>query len=640
MKNITKNYLGWYLPRWIVFVFDTLVILVTFSFSYLIRFNFIYGSIELYTFEIQLALVGMVYMLAFFITRSFSGIIRHTGLVDAYRILKASFLSLLIFLLITSIIYEYQLEALSGFAIPYSIIIIQFLLSLFFLLGSRALIRDLFRRINTNGNKKTSVIIYGAGEAGNLTKEVLSKDKNINYHVAAFIDDNTSKKGKRLNGVLIHSFDEVLNSSFIKKHDVAQMIISIHADLGVERKKQIIEKGLELHLNVKVTPPLKQWINGQFETHQLRNIKIEDLLERETIKLDKSNVRREIWNKTIMITGGAGSIGSEIVRQVLTFNPGYVIVVDQAESAIFELRFELENLKSNGNRFRNIEFIVANVKDKFRMNAIFNTYRPDIIYHAAAYKHVPLMEENPYEALMANVFGTKTIADLAIKYEAEKFVMISTDKAINPTNVMGASKRIAEIYIQSLTDHKTKFITTRFGNVLGSNGSVIPLFRKQIESGGPVTITHKEIIRYFMTIPEACSLVLEAGAMGNGKDIFIFDMGDPVKIEHLARKMIQLYNYEPDRDIQIIETGLRPGEKLYEELLNNKENTLPTHHPKIKRAKVAEVDAENVNRFIEHLGEIILDEDDFKLVSKMKEFVPEYVSNNSVYEKLDKVHKK
>jgi len=640
VKKILKSYLGQFLPRWAVFNLDMVLILITFVFSYLLRFNFNYSQINPYDFEYQVVVVGLVYMLAFFITRSFSGIIRHTGFVDIFRILQASSFSLFLLVLFTSVIYEYNIGSLSQFAIPYSVIIIHFLLSLFALIGSRALIRNLFSRLTRqNNSKKVRVVIYGAGAAGRITKEVLSKDENTNYQVVAFIDDNPNKTGKRLDGIQICSFYQALSSSFISKHSVSLMIISIQ-ELRLEKKKKIIEKGLELHLMVKVTPPAEMLINGQFNSRQLRNIKIEDLLEREPIKLDKSNVNREIENKTIMITGGAGSIGREIVRQILKFSPGYVIVVDQAESALFELRFELESLKSYSDQFHKIEFVIASVKDKFRMNTIFDTYRPDIIYHAAAYKHVPLMEQNPYEALMVNVFGTKVIADLSVKYEAEKFVMISTDKAINPTNVMGASKRIAEIYIQSLPHHKTKFITTRFGNVLGSNGSVVPIFKKQIEAGGPVTITHKDITRYFMTIPEACNLVLEAGAMGNGSDIFIFDMGEPVKIDHLARKMIQLYHFEPDYDIEIVETGLRPGEKLYEELLNNKEITLPTHHPKIKRTRVTEVEPGKVNRFIEELGELILDKDDFKLVNKMKKFVPEYISNNSVYEKLDKSHKK
>jgi len=335
-----------------------------------------------------------------------------------------------------------------------------------------------------------------------------------------------------------------------------------------------------------------------------------------------------------MVTGAAGSIGAEISRQVLNYSPKRLIIIDQAETPTFDLQFEIHNSKEFSQYQNKIEFIVASVKDKFRMDNIISLYRPDIIYHAAAYKHVPLMEDNPYEALMVNIFGTKTMADLAKKYEVEKFVMVSTDKAVNPTNIMGASKRIAEIYIQSLSNGKTKFITTRFGNVLGSNGSVVPIFRKQIDQGGPVTITHKEITRYFMTIREACNLVLEAGAMGNGSDIFVFDMGQPVKIYDMAKKMIKLLGYS-EGQIEINEIGLRPGEKLYEELLNNSENTLPTHHPKILRAEVNALTNNQINNYLVDLSSLIVESNEYSLVSKMKEIVPEFVSNNSVYEKLD-----
>ncbi len=377
------------------------------------------------------------------------------------------------------------------------------------------------------------------------------------------------------------------------------------------------------------------WIDGELSSGQLRRVKIEELLERDIIQLDSKNINREIDNKVVMVTGGAGSIGCEIARQILNYSPKRLIILDQAESPIYDLQFEIKNTEAFQKDLNKIEFIVANVKDKFRMDNIFNVYRPDIIYHAAAYKHVPLMEQHPYEALLVNIFGTKVIADLSIKYDVDKFVMVSTDKAVNPTNIMGATKRIAEIYIQS-RDTKTKFVTTRFGNVLGSNGSVVPLFRKQIEAGGPITVTHKDITRYFMTIPEACNLVMEAGAMGNGSDIFVFDMGNAVKIYDMAEKMIRLYGFEPGIDIKIIETGLRPGEKLYEELLTNNENTLLTHHPKIMRARVSTLSYEQVCQYIDELSELIVESDEYTLVAKMKQMVPEFVSNNSVFEKLDK----
>ena len=390
-----------------------------------------------------------------------------------------------------------------------------------------------------------------------------------------------------------------------------------------------------MHIEVKVVPAINKWINGELSSQQLRRVKIEELLERDVIELDSKNISREIRNKVVMVTGGAGSIGCGIARQILNYAPKRLIILDQAESPIYDLQFEINNSPSFKKSLNIIEYVIANVKDVFRMDHIFDIYRPDIIYHAAAYKHVPLMEDNPYEALLVNVFGTKVIADLSIKYHVEKFVMVSTDKAVNPTNIMGASKRIAEMYIQGVSNGSTKFVTTRFGNVLGSNGSVVPLFRKQIEAGGPVTITHREITRYFMTIPEACNLVLEAGAMGDGSDIFVFDMGEPVKIYDLARKMITLSGFK-ENEILIEERGLRPGEKLYEELLATEENTLPTHHPKIMRAKVSAPSNGKVCNFIDELSELIVESDEYALVAKMKQIVPEFISNNSVYENLDK----
>jgi len=394
---------------------------------------------------------------------------------------------------------------------------------------------------------------------------------------------------------------------------------------------------LKLNIKVKQVPSINLWINGKLSSQQFSRIKIEELLERDTIRLDSKNVNAQIKNKVVFVTGAAGSIGSEIARQILNYNPKRLVLIDQAETPVYDLKNSINQTEAYIELGDKIEYVVANVKDGLRMKRLMEIYRPDIIYHAAAYKHVPLMEQNPYEAILINIFGTKTLADLAVKYKVERFVMVSTDKAVNPTNVMGASKRIAEIYTQSLNNGSTtRFITTRFGNVLGSNGSVVPLFRKQIEKGGPVTLTHKDITRYFMTIPEACNLVLEAGAIGEGGDIFVFDMGKPIKIFDLAHKMIQLYGLELGKEIDIIETGLRPGEKLYEELLSSREKTLPTNHPKIKRAQIQTMSPDYVKRMINELAELIVEDDEFALVEKMKIIVPEYISNNSVYETLDK----
>ncbi|HCY01234.1 MAG TPA: polysaccharide biosynthesis protein, partial [Bacteroidales bacterium] len=386
----------------------------------------------------------------------------------------------------------------------------------------------------------------------------------------------------------------------------------------------------------KVVPAIDKWINGQLSSEQIRKVKIEELLQREPIKMDSSTVSRYIYGKSVLITGAAGSIGAGLVRQILTYRPAELILLDQAESAIYDLQTEINNSEELAPYSHLAQYVIANIKDRFRINQVFELYKPDIIFHAAAYKHVPLMENNPYESLLVNVFGTRNLADLAVKHEVKKFVMISTDKAVNPTNVMGASKRIAEIYTQALSNNVTQFITTRFGNVLDSNGSVVPLFRKQIDNGGPVTVTHKEITRFFMTIPEACNLVLEAGAMGNGGEIFVFDMGHPVKIYDLACKMIKLSGLVLNKDIKIKEIGLRPGEKLFEELLNNQENTLPTYHPKILKAKVRDYKKEFIDKSFDDLTHLIIDANVFELVAKMKEIVPEYISNNSIYAVLDR----
>lgn len=634
INRIIKYYSKQFVPKWAVLIFDVVTIGFTFVLAYLIRFDFHYVVNESPMPAISIFVATSIYLIFFLLIRSYSGIIRHTGFSDAFRIIKAGSLAFGVLLVVNAIVTIMGIENI--YKVSYSILTIHFLLSIFFLVGSRVFIKLLFTQITRQYSKeKLPVLIYGAGSAGMLTKDALVKDKTSRFDIVAFIDDNPSKVSKRLEDIPVMTSDKAFQSSFIENNGIKQLIIAI-PNIELEKKKKIIELGLEYNLKVKVVPAIDMWINGQLSSHQLRKVKIEELLERETIELDSRNISKELRNKTVMITGGAGSIGSEIVRQVLNYSPRRLIIVDQAESPIYELQFEINTTEAYQKYLNRVEYVVASVKDAFRMDNIFDTYKPDIIYHAAAYKHVPLMEQNPYEALCVNVFGTKVIADLSVKHEVEKFVMISTDKAVNPTNIMGASKRIAEIYIQSIKSQKTKFITTRFGNVLGSNGSVVPLFRKQIEAGGPITITHKDITRYFMTIPEACNLVLEAGAMGKGADILIFDMGQSVKIYDMAIKMIKLHGFTPDEDIKIVETGLRNGEKLYEELLNVTESTLPTHHPKIKRARVVQMDYKQIERLINELSETVLDRDDFKLVSKMKQIVPEYLSKNSVYERLDK----
>ena len=632
IRYLIRTYSSSFISRWIILLMDVGIVFISFLMAYLIRFNFNYIEIDPYEVRIHALTITSIYLISFLITSSYSGILRHTGISDVIRILKSGVISLSV-LIVTNLAIGFN-GAGSIFYVSYSIIILHFLLSIFWLVGTRVFIKLAYLELTKQyATESIPVIIYGAGSAGLLTKNALVKDRSARYNIVAFIDDNPSKISKRIEGVPVLNQYRALRGSYINRHEIKQLIIAIDAITPVKKKK-IIEAGLDLNLDVKVIPPIGNWINGQLSSKQLRRVKIEELLERDTIKLDNKNIEREISNKIVMVTGAAGSIGAEISRQVLNYSPKRLIIIDQAETPTFDLQFEIQNSKEFSQYQNKIEFIVASVKDKFRMDKIISLYRPDIIYHAAAYKHVPLMEDNPYEALMVNIFGTKTMADLAKKYEVEKFVMVSTDKAVNPTNIMGASKRIAEIYIQSLSNGKTKFITTRFGNVLGSNGSVVPIFRKQIDQGGPVTITHKEITRYFMTIREACNLVLEAGAMGNGSDIFVFDMGQPVKIYDMAKKMIKLLGYS-EGQIEINEIGLRPGEKLYEELLNNSENTLPTHHPKILRAEVNALTNNQINNYLVDLSSLIVESNEYSLVSKMKEIVPEFVSNNSVYEKLD-----
>lgn len=633
VNRLLRRYSDRFLSRWIVFIYDTVSVYATYILSNLIRHNFEYLSINPYTLELQSIIVLITYVTSFLYFKSYSGIIRHTGINDAIRLTKSMSVAFVALLAISYLGNAFNI--LTNLIPPLSVLIIHFLLTPFFLIGSRFIIKSIYSEIlRIERKKRMRIIIYGAGAAGMITRNALLQDLYFQYEIIAFVDDNHSKVNKMLEGVPVISGDKALTENYIRRNDIQQMIIAIQK-LDINHKKQIVETGLELGLQVRVVPSVDDWINGQLSSNQLRHVKIEELLERDPIRLDHQHVAEEISGKVILVTGAAGSIGSEIVRQVIQYKPARIIMLDQAESPLYELQFELINQLPFKNYADRMVFTIANVKDRYRMKDIFETYRPDIIYHAAAYKHVPLMEDHPYEALLVNVFGTRIVADLALEFKAMKFVMVSTDKAVNPTNVMGASKRIAEIYTQCLSNGSTQFITTRFGNVLGSNGSVIPLFRKQIEKGGPVTLTSKEITRYFMTIPEACNLVLEAGAMGKGGEIFVFDMGKPVKIYDLATKMIKLSGFRPEIDIPIVEVGLRPGEKMYEELLANDENTLQTHHPKIMRSRVREHNPEETRKLLFELSELILEGNTFQLVKKMKEIVPEFISNNSIFQQLD-----
>lgn len=484
----------------------------------------------------------------------------------------------------------------------------------------------------TKKNTYTNVFIYGAGEMGQITLEAIRSDKNNHYNVVAFIDDNSTKCNMNLHSIPVISWKKALHVGDDK--NVGVVILAIN-HITVQRKHEIAESCLDKGWKLKVMPSVGNWVDGISNQNQIRDIRIEDILGREEIKLNQLQIMNGLGGKVILVTGAAGSIGSEIVRQLLRFPVQKIVMVDVAESALYDLQQELLLSHSDAP----FDVILADVTNEYRMQGVFDKYRPQIVFNAAAYKHVPMMEQFPYEAIRVNIGGVKVLADLAVEYKVDKFVMISTDKAVNPTNVMGASKRICEIYIQALSQQKgvnTEFVTTRFGNVLGSNGSVVPLFKKQIERGGPITVTHKDITRYFMTIPEACQLVLEAGFMGHGGEIFVFDMGDPVKVDDLAKEMIRLSGLKLGEDIEISYTGLRPGEKLYEELLASKENTLPTHHKKIMIANVRRYNYALVNDKLKSMLLALKMENNQLLVTRMKEVVPEYKSQNSQYAELDK----
>ena len=576
-------------------------------------------------------LVPAVYLLAFLISRVYDGMLRYSGFNDVRKIFYAC-TGALSFLIISKLVIHQISPSLATDIYPrYVTIIYHYLITMVAMSLMRFVIRRLYNEVYKNTADKMNTLIYGAGDGGTMLFRTLSQDTNSKFKIKAFVDDDPKRVGTQINTIKIYSPKVAMTPEFIEKYDIDVMIVAIPS-LTQERNKEIIEQGLALNLIVKSIPAFDKWVDGKISTNQIEDIRIEDLLGRKPIILGKSNVIREINDKVVLVTGAAGSIGSEICRQVMHYNPSKLIMLDQAESPMYDFQFEMNNTPEFKEMKSRMAFVITNVKDPIRMREVFETYHPQVVFHAAAYKHVPFMEENAYEAVFVNVFGTKLVADLSIEYGVEKFVMISTDKAVNPTNVMGATKRIAEIYTQSRQGN-TKFITTRFGNVLGSNGSVVPLFRKQIEQGGPITVTDRRITRFFMTIPEACSLVLEAGSIGEGGDIFVFDMGEKVKIWDLAEKMRKLA-HRPE--VEIIETGLRPGEKLYEEVLANEENTIKTDNEKIMHAIVRKYAAADVDAMFIKLHEALETCDPMKIVAQMKAIVPEFKSNNSIFSQLDK----
>lgn len=617
--NIFKNHS---LPRWLVFVIDTGVVFFSFLVAYMLRYNF-----EAYAFDIsnafrQAFFVLVIYALSILIFKSYAGMIRHTTIRDTYIIVVANFCALAVLVIVTIMSRRYEWNSI--FDIPLSILLIHSGAVTIMLSFFRVFVKIFYEFASTSSSRvRKNVLIYGSGELGILVKRLIEGDPKSQYRLIGFLDDDKKLQGKKVDGYKVFS-RQALSRSFMQEENVKVFIIAI-TSIAAAKKKEVIQNMIGFGCEILDTPSFDTWMNGKLEVKNLKKVKFEDLLGRDPIVLDLEKIQRGLIGKTILVTGGAGSIGSEIARQLTRFNTKQLILVDQAETPSFYLGEELKS-KYPACNFR---IIIGDVTRQEYMEEIFKRYKPDIVFHAAAYKHVPIMEVHPHEAFRVNVGGTKIISDLSIKYAVEKFVMISSDKAVNPTNVMGATKKICELLVHSQSlreDNITQFITTRFGNVLGSNGSVIPLFNKQIAEGGPITITDPEITRFFMTIPEACQLVLEAGFMGNGGEIYVFDMGEPVKVLDVALNLIQLSGLEPYRDIQIKYVGLRPGEKLYEELFADDEPMIPTHHSKISIAQVADNDFKLISGKISKILNSLHRISESAIIEEMEEIVPGYKS--------------
>ena len=631
MRNFVKRYLSVnVLPIWMILAMDVVMIGLSLLLAYALRYDFSSRVLDSATMWRTMWLTMVVSLVFFKMFRTYSSVLRLSSFVDIARIFVALFVSytaVALACMVAPLVTDIRLA-------PVNVILMAFIINFALMASSRVIVKMMFETIKAGGSSQTNIFIYGAKEAGVNIAKSLRVSMRERYRLRGFIADEPDLYDKLIMGVRVFPNDENLFDILTQK-GVKTIIVS-PAKRNELKKEENLDRFLKHNIKLLTAPPLSEWNQRGLESGDIKEIQIEDLLQRDPIQIDIRKVASHLEGKRVMITGAAGSIGSEIMRQVATFNPYKLILVDQAETPLHDIRLELMD------KWRNLdaETIVADIANQTRMEAIFKEFRPQYIFHAAAYKHVPMMEDNVSESIQTNVAGTRILADLAVKYKAEKFVMISTDKAVNPTNVMGCSKRICEIYVQSLAKklqkeggHVTQFITTRFGNVLGSNGSVIPRFKEQIRRGGPVTVTHPEIIRYFMTIPEACRLVLEAGSMGNGGEIYIFDMGKPVKIVDLAKRMISLSGRT---DVKIEFTGLRHGEKLYEELLNVKELTKPTYHEKIMIATVREYDYDEVKDRIQHLIDVSYSYDQMKIVAAMKDLVPEFISKNSCFEALDK----
>ncbi len=615
------------IKRWAIFAFDLLASLFALFLAYALRFDF-FSSQQGFEEEFEvlwsaLPIFILVRALFFYFGKSYVGIIRYTSTEDAKRIFYVVTAGTFAFILF-SFFRFYVLD--DKYFLPRPIIAIEYFLTLFFMVAARIAVKLSYHEGRKDTDGMENVIIYGAGEMGSIVCRTLRESANIKQNVVAFLDDNPKKSGNTLLGVKVYHTSKL--TEIVKKQDVKSLLVAFQSP-DIDKKNQLLDTALNLSLDILNTPRVENWINGRLNVNQIKKINIEDLLGRKEIALDRKRIAQDVLGKTVLVTGAAGSIGSEMVRQLLRFSPNKIVLLDQAESGLYDLEQELIEFSDK------LEMVVGDIKNRHRIEKVFSYFKPTLVFHAAAYKHVPLMEDNPCEAIETNVQGTKNLVDLSDQYKVEKFVMISTDKAVNPTNVMGASKRIAEIIAQKKNLHSsTAFITTRFGNVLGSNGSVIPLFKRQIEKGGPVTVTHQDVTRFFMTIPEACQLVLEAGMIGEGGEILVFDMGESVKIIDLAKRMIKLSGFEPEKEIKIKITGLRPGEKLFEEVLSNLESTLPTHHPQILIGKTREIQEGTEDRILS-LIQFAVNQENEEAVKEMKKIIPEFLSNNSVFNKLD-----
>lgn len=623
-----------YMPRLIILFIDVFLTICASALCYALLRSLKVTFYTTLNIPIRYSIIILVNFIFFLVFKTYSGILRLSTLVDAIKLFYATASSCIVLIIINYSTY---------FAIGKKIyllpsLLINFIFTFLILFSFRIFIKIIYEnliKINKSSNVLNAVI-YGADFNVLAVINSLNADKPIRFNIVGFVDKKNQNSNKRILDIPIlnvkNKISKVLSSV------EANVLIIADETLTKQEKISIVEDCLEHNIKVFTVPKIKDLENEMNVSDKIINFEIDDLLDRNSIVLDKKAIAKELHNKTILITGAAGSIGSEIVRQAISFNPKKIILLDQAETPLHHLKSEIEQLISE----TNLQTIICDIRNKETLKEVFSNYKPEIVFHAAAYKHVPMMEDNPAQAIFANVLGTKNTADLSVEFGVTNFVYVSTDKAVNPSNVMGASKRIAEKYIQSLffnlkgeKDFKTKFITTRFGNVLGSNGSVVPLFTKQIKYGGPVTITHPDIIRYFMTIPEACQLVLEAAAMGKGGEIFIFDMGEPVKIIDLAKKMIQLAGLVPHQDIEIKIVGLRPGEKLFEELLNDTSQTIATYHDKIMIAEDISKDYSILSKYIDELIVLATTSDSNAVVLKMKCIIPEFISMNSEYNKLD-----